>query len=495
MTKRAVLYARLSVTTEDSVSIARQLEAGRDYCRAQGWQVVAEHVDDGVSASANRPEDRNGWQEVLAHPRGAYDVVLVWKVDRLARRALDFLNADAALQERGAAVAAVADPVDMTTPQGRGFATMLAVFAEMEAAAISARVAGARRYIIQDGRVAGGAPPFGYMHARNPNGKGKVLRKDPETIGFVIEAAARILRGASVRSVSDYLDEVAPRQGRKNSAAHWTITVTRRMLTNPVLAGMTLNNPGNKGKVRGSEVLRGKDGMPLIRKDLAILSVEEHRDLKDRLSNAEPYKARSESYLAGLVWCGHCDKKMYRNAKNISGKRVRVFQCQGKDGCGQQVTNLEDIVEDRFLEEFGNHHFIITREIPSDYDLTEINTQIADTAARMTADDADMEALMERMAALKETKRRAPEVSYSTEVSHETSGEQWRKDRRTALLNRCSGVRLVKGRVGRKFDQSRLSFMELTPMLGKHEVVRAMGIPWDESNARTVHIPVEPGDF
>lgn len=489
---RAVLYARLSVTRDESVSISSQLQRGRDYCKSRDWEVVGEHVDDGVSASQNAPEHRKGWQELLARPKGSYDAVVVLKVDRLARRTLDFLNADAALQKRGAAVAAIADPVDMTTPQGRGFATMLAVFAEMEAAAISARVAGARRYIIEVGRVPGGAAPFGYFNANNPVGKGKVLAKDPETIGFVIEAAARVLRGDSVRSVSDYLDEVAPRQGRKNSAAHWTITVTRRMLTNPILAGMTLHNPGNKGKDRGTEVLRGVSGMPLIREDLAILSIEEYRALQDRLTKPEPYKARSESYLAGLVWCGHCDKKMYRNAKTMNGKKVRVFQCQGKSGCGQQVSNLENIVEERFLSEFGDQHFTITRRIPSDYDLTEINAQIADTAARMTADDADMTTLMERMAALKEAKRRAPEVSYSTEISSETSGEQWKRDRRDALLNRCDGVRLVKGRVGRKFDQSRLSFMELTPRLGKHEVVRAMGIPWNEADMETVHITVPP---
>src|SRR4051794_7623533 len=124
MTKRAVLYARLSITTEESVSIERQLEAGRNYCAAQGWEVVGEHVDDGVSAKANAPEHRKGWQALLARPEGSYDVVLVWKVDRLARKVIDFLHADEALQARGAAVASVSDPIDMTTATGRAFATM-----------------------------------------------------------------------------------------------------------------------------------------------------------------------------------------------------------------------------------------------------------------------------------------------------------------------------------------------------------------------------------
>lgn len=61
-----------------------------------------------------------------------------------------------ALRERKAGLVAVDDPIDMTTSQGRGFATMLAVFAQMEAEAISARVKAARSYLIRDGRVVGG---------------------------------------------------------------------------------------------------------------------------------------------------------------------------------------------------------------------------------------------------------------------------------------------------------------------------------------------------
>jgi DNA invertase Pin-like site-specific DNA recombinase len=172
---RVVLYARLSITTDESVSIDRQFEAGRQYCAARGWTVVAEYKDDGVSASANAPEDRKGWQQVLNHAPGTYDLVLVWKVDRLARRVLDFLHADADLRKRGASIAAVEDPIDMSTDTGRAFATMLAVFGEMEASAIRARVKAARAALIKAGRVPGGAAPFGYCNAPNPDGPGKVL--------------------------------------------------------------------------------------------------------------------------------------------------------------------------------------------------------------------------------------------------------------------------------------------------------------------------------
>ena len=164
--RRCVLYARLSVTKEESVSIARQLRSCRSYANARGWEVIGEYVDDGVSATANRPEERKGWAALLN--TSGFDAVIIWKVDRLARRVLDFLHADEALQARGAGLVAVDDPIDMISPQGRAFAVMLAVFGEMEAEAMRARVRAARAQLLKVGRWPGGGIPYGYVSVPMP---------------------------------------------------------------------------------------------------------------------------------------------------------------------------------------------------------------------------------------------------------------------------------------------------------------------------------------
>src|SRR4051794_3673693 len=206
-TKRAVIYARISVAQEASVSIDRQLEAAQQYAAARGWQVVGTFTDDGVSATHNKPEDRAGWCALLAAPQ-KYDAVIIWKVDRLARRVLDFLHADEALQARKAGIVAVEDPVDMTTAQGRAFAQVLAVFGELEAATIRARVAAARTHLLNAGRVVGGKVPYGWRSVRNPDGPGLVLAHDPDRIDYVRGMAERVLRGNSIYSVVQWLDEV-----------------------------------------------------------------------------------------------------------------------------------------------------------------------------------------------------------------------------------------------------------------------------------------------
>ena len=309
-----------------------------------------------------------------------------------------------------------------------------------------------------------------------------MLAKDPETIGFVEEAATRILNGESFRSVALFLDYVAPRQGRKNSAANWTVTVTKRMLQNPVLAGMTLHNPGNGRKERGSEVLRGENGMPVVREDIAVMSVGDWRKMQELLTAERPYQTKTDSYLSGVVWCGECDRKMYRNSKMHNGKKVRVFQCQRPGGCGQQVTNLEGIVQERFLSEFATARFM--RQVrtygPDVVDVSEVTRQIQETAARMTEPGADFKALGERMQALHEYRDSIPEVEYGWEVSDHTSGEEWAVDPRAALLERFEGVRLVKGGKGRNFDQARLSFIERKAALS----IKTLG----SKHATRVHI-------
>lgn len=317
--RRCVLYARLSVTNEESVSIARQLLSCRRYAEARGWDIVGEFVDDGVSATASRPEERPGWKSLLA--ARDFDAVIIWKVDRLARRVLDFLHADETLQGRGAGLVAVEDPIDMTSPQGRAFAVMLAVFGEMEAEAIRARVRAARAQILKDGRWPGGGIPYGYRSIPNPGGPGRVLARDDERIGWLAEVVRRALRGETVNSIATWLTECgAPlpvRQAERTSGStSWNRQTVDGLLRNPVLAGMTPCNPGRAKSAKRVDpfaVLRDERGDPVIREGLAVISVQEFSMLQDLLDARSMPQARKRGerqatspFLSRVAWCDEC---------------------------------------------------------------------------------------------------------------------------------------------------------------------------------------------
>lgn len=447
--------------------------------------MVGEHIDDGVSATRNRPEDRAGWR-ALMESQERYDAVVIWKVDRLARRVLDFLNADAALQDRGAGIVCVEQTIDMTTAEGRGFATMLAVFGEMEAAAISARVRAARTHLIRAGRVVGGTVPYGWRKVPNPTGPGYVLAQDPDQIEYVRGAVERVRAGASVYSVVQWLDEQGaplPGASQKNRKREgWTYSTVERILRHPVLAGMIPFNPGRSGttetKQRGKEVLRGEDGLPVVNRSIAIMTVTDWRAMVHQLevrgtAQTKPRALRSKTspLLSGLVLCGHCETP--------DGGRVRMHRgtTSGRPGyscrmCHQTITNFEDYVVAEFLRQKGERvrwSLIEDIEEGGTAVLPEIEHRLQELSAELLATDDDDEAdrLTEQIAqlrALRREERQKPTRVVARPVRHtQTYGEDWAdattvEARREVLDDALHSIVVRRGRVGRGLDVTRFTF-------------------------------------
>jgi len=362
-TKRCVLYARLSVTKEESVSIARQLQSCRRYAEARDWQVVGEFIDDGVSATANRPENRKGWAALLAG--SDFDAVVIWKVDRLARRVLNFLHADEALQKRGAGLVAVEDPIDMTSPQGRAFAVMLAVFGEMESEAIRARVRAARVQLLKDGRWAGGGIPYGYSSTPNPNGPGFVLVKDEQRAPWLAEAVGMALRGVTVNAITTWLTSagaplpIGVEAKRKSSSAGWNRQTVEGLLRNPILAGMTAHNPGRPKSAKRADpfaVFCDENGAPVVNRALAVITNDEFTVLQGILDSRTAPQARKRSerqttspFLSRVVRCDDCDAYLCRG----TNQKRPVLYCPA---CRQTMsrTAFDPYLVERLLNERGS---------------------------------------------------------------------------------------------------------------------------------------------
>jgi site-specific DNA recombinase len=194
---RVAVYARLSQVAEESVSIARQVEACEAIALGRGWKVVQVEAEEDVSGSKKAPNQRAAFGKILANIENI-DVVFFWKIDRIARNTLDFLLLARDLRERGVALAAVDDPVDLTTPAGEVVATVLVAFAQFEAAQTSARVKAARAHLLRDGRIAGGERPWPFEAvARGGDAPRLVWRPIPERGDAVREAALGVIAGTT----------------------------------------------------------------------------------------------------------------------------------------------------------------------------------------------------------------------------------------------------------------------------------------------------------
>jgi site-specific DNA recombinase len=494
------------------VSVERQLHSGRRYAEARGWAVVGEFVDAGVSATYSKPASRAGWTNLVTTST-QYDAVVIWKVDRLARRVIDFLNADVALRSRSAAIVCVEQSIDMTTGEGRAFAQMLAVFGELESAAISSRVSAARAHLVHAGRQPGGVPLYGWRSVPNPAGAGKVLAYDPVRIGWARAIVERAMRAESIYSIVRWLEsEHAPRpvagQGSRTSD-RWVYGTVKRFLHHPLLGGMTLFNPGNGVRGAARDVLRGPDGEPIVNHALAIISVEQRQELLRILSSnrhpaAVPAARRvpTSPLLAQLVSCGHCDRLMRRAV--VSGNRP-AMKCPG---CMQVIAIrlLGGYVTARLLEERGSVPIYVRRPGPAGDTATtrrlaRIETDLRTAAHLLLEDGADSSALYQKIDRLKTARAEARRATGETSgfvlmLSGNTVTDLWRscrsdEQRREVLSSQIDRLVVVRGhRGGRYLDPRRVGLRwKLDP-----NTVVPDGLDLLEARADSLHSLIPDGD-
>jgi DNA invertase Pin-like site-specific DNA recombinase len=461
-TKTCVIYTRISVSNEKSASIEVQTAAARKFAKARGWRVLETFPDDGVSATYNKPEKREGWQALLAHP-AHFDAVVVYKIDRLARRVLDFLEVAKILDERGAGLVAVEDPVDLTTPQGRAFATISATFAELEAATISSRVAASRRHKIQTGLAVGGRPPYGWHTV--PTGVGKVTAQNPETVGVVKQMADLVL--AQRETVYGVMAWLNSEQIPSPTGGQWRYSTVERVLRHPILAGLTSFNPGNKQRTRGDRVLTGDDGLPVRDEDLAVISIQDWMRLVQALDHKTAPSARKRSDRATtsplwsrLVTCGECQKTMHRG-RSARGDRLHCPECFQSISCTQLLPH----VAERLLTEIGDRFGLVQdAALPDPTALSQTELAIRQTTDQMNQPGADLDSLM---VGLKDLSRRREALRTAVAAPRwnrlgQSVRTRWQNaktdlERRAVLADEIEVFKIVRGsRGGRKLDTSRV---------------------------------------
>jgi site-specific DNA recombinase len=151
MTK-AVIYARFSPrpNAEDCDSVEKQRERCRSYCKAHGYDVIAEKDDEDMSGG--RADNRPGLQAAIALACKHKAVLVVYKLDRLARNTRDALDVLERLQKSKADLASLVEQINSRSPMGKFFFTQLAAFAELEREQIRARTSTAMRAHQSGGR-------------------------------------------------------------------------------------------------------------------------------------------------------------------------------------------------------------------------------------------------------------------------------------------------------------------------------------------------------
>jgi putative DNA-invertase from lambdoid prophage Rac len=170
-------YVRVSTIeqADNGLSLDTQRRQIEGYAKIQGWKVDKVYVERAVSGAKPLVERKEGAALLAALKTG--DKVIVPKLDRMFRSALDALKVLEELRDRNVSMHFIDLGGDVT---GDGISklvfTILSAVAEAERDRIRERIRDVKRDQREQGRYLGGTVPFGWRKV----GNGKLVEKPDE---------------------------------------------------------------------------------------------------------------------------------------------------------------------------------------------------------------------------------------------------------------------------------------------------------------------------
>jgi DNA invertase Pin-like site-specific DNA recombinase len=174
-----VLYARVSTDkqAEKDLSIPAQLQAMRDHASHQGWSVIKEFLEPGVSARTVQRPVLQSLLALIGEPGTKIDIVLVHKIDRFARKVFDHSSMKELFKKHGVRLASVVEHID-DSASGQLVENIMASFAEFHSTNLADEVKkGMRQKVIRGGWPH--RPPRGYVLVRTANGRQNAIEIHP----------------------------------------------------------------------------------------------------------------------------------------------------------------------------------------------------------------------------------------------------------------------------------------------------------------------------
>lgn len=164
---RCAVYTRKS--SEEGLDMDfNSLDAQRESCeayitsqRAEGWTPVSDRYDDGGFSGGTL--ERPALKRLLAAVQARkIDVVVVYKIDRLSRSMLDFLNLVELFERHGVTFVSVTQSFNTKDAMGRMALNILVTFAQFERELIGERIRDKVAASRKRGKWMGGWTPLGY---------------------------------------------------------------------------------------------------------------------------------------------------------------------------------------------------------------------------------------------------------------------------------------------------------------------------------------------
>ena len=336
----AVIYARYSSYGQTEQSIEGQVRECTDYARLNNILIIDSYID---RAMTGTNDNRADFQRMLKDScKKAWDLVLVYKLDRFSRNKYEMAIHRKTLRDNGIRLVSVKENIP-DTPEGIILESMLEGMAEYYSVELAQKVMRGQKETRIKGNYCGGGIPYGYK-VEKINGEKKYVVKEEEA-AVVVRIYEEYAAGKICRDIIDGLsaDGIYARDGKPFGRC--------------AIYGILQNE-------RYTGVYRHKtDGVflntfPRIVPQALFETVQRIAKSNQHGGNSveEPY------LLRGKLVCGHCGLPIRGDAgTSKSGQVMRYYTCAGrkriKNKCPKKPlrkADLEQLVIDITLKALDN---------------------------------------------------------------------------------------------------------------------------------------------
>ena len=315
-----------------------------------GWSVVSVefYIDAGRSAKDQKRPELQRLKRDVAEKQ--IDLVVCFKLDRITRSLLDFVDLWALFETHDVKVISLREDFDTTGPMGEAMLKLIMVFAELEQALIAERTTAIMQDRVERGLWNGGVV-YGYLPAPEDSGK---LVVDPEWAPIIkshffdafedLGAAGAVQR--HLRQVGINMPIRKSRSGRTRGGQPFTKQQVTRILRNPLYIG----------RVKWGDSFKDDAHEAIIDK-IQFNRVQRKLNETKRTHHNHRY-ARGRDYpLKGLVRCG-CGAMFTPKSATARGQIYHYYSCTRQNHSGTGVgckapmipaLALEQAVMDRIL--------------------------------------------------------------------------------------------------------------------------------------------------
>ena len=381
---KAAIYIRVSTPgqVEEGESLDLQKERLSSYAKSQNWELTDVYEDAGFSGgSSNRPAFKRLIKDAK---QKKFDVVLVYKIDRLSRSILDFHETMKIFQENNIDFVSLTQQFDTSTSTGRLMLNILVDFANFEREINIDRARDSYLSRLYKG-FHSGRTPYGYKRI---NGNSLVIvLEEAEKVKKIYRLAFERVSTAKI--------------GKEISLPKEKV---KSILDNPIYTGYITPRRDKYGH-RVQDIRKWIKG-----NQESIIPIDFYLEVQ-KVWRKGQRTTKHIGLFQKIVYCQHCEHNLTFAVKNRNGKKIFSHNCAetnpGSKHCGRYIR--EEILESIALDSVEKLFNISipkpeTKNIASE--ISKIDRKIERVVAMLDDENVPVGQIKVKLAELQEIKSR-----------------------------------------------------------------------------------------